>query len=83
MALIDSYEKEDIAGNHMAYELHHTASTGRWRVICWQGEDKDNLELHWDIDYKVVGYKDGNPNRQITEPFTETEARAEFERWRK
>lgn len=82
MALIESYIKTDIGGQTHELELHHQADQDRWHVVCWYGYDPENLECAWDKDYKVVGYVDGNPNRQITEPFTEAEARAEFERWR-
>jgi len=82
MALIDSHQHTDISGQFQLFELHKQAEGDRWHVMCWTGEDEDSLDLHWDVNYKVVGYVDGNPNRQITEPFTEAEARAEFERWR-
>lgn len=74
MPLIDSYTNKE--GSTL--ELHHQEADNRWHIICWNADG----ELHWDIDYIVLGYVDGNPNRQLTKAFTEAEARAEFERWR-
>lgn len=78
MALIEEYTN----ANGDELELHHQEAGDRWHVICWKAGENNSLELHWDVDYIVTGLVDGNPNKQITRPMTEDEARAEFNRWR-
>lgn len=88
MALIESYHKTDIQGQTWLLELYHVRE--RWEVWCWkvemldgkQGPPWGECEHHWDVSGVVTGYKDGNPNFPIREPFTEETAKAEFEKWR-
>jgi hypothetical protein len=93
VAVVDSYEKTDIQGQTCLFELHFVQ--GKWEVWCWNVEHAfdppkpgqqpqyASIEHRWDVSGKTVGYKDGDPDFPIREPFTEETARAEFERWRK
>lgn len=88
MAVIDSYVKTDIQERSWLYELYFVRD--KWEVICWEvtlsGDPRapyDSIDHRWNVAGVVVGYRDGDPNRPIREPFTEETARAEFEKWRR
>ena len=85
MALIETYSKTDIQGRTYEYNLRQ-AENGSWFVDCWEiekiSEEEDSASHHWTTDGKVIGYRHGNPNFPIREPFTEETAREEFEKWR-
>lgn len=81
MPVIEQYEHVDMGGNHIAVELRRNEA-GRWSVVCWQGPDAENLDLHWEMHNKVTKMSpDGNRILEAI-PYDETLAREEFERWR-
>lgn len=67
--LIESY----VNPNEDTIELHKTNEA--WSVLCWNKGD----DLMWEVR-GVVTSDDGR--RQTRRPYTEEEARAEFNRWR-
>ena len=78
--IVETYTKQDIQDQYHKYSL--LTDGERWSVICESGYNEDDLEFAWEVNGVLTGYKDGNPNREIREPFTEETARAEFEKWR-
>jgi hypothetical protein len=86
---LDTIRKYNLSGTY-DYCLLKESGGDRWKVQCWElvpeerrvtGEPEE-FDFQWEVTGKVVGYVDGNPNREIREPFTEETAREEFNRWR-
>jgi hypothetical protein len=81
---IDSFTIQDIQDQYHTYDLLQAGNS--WSVMCFSGEDPEDLEFQWEVrGYWKGGVEDGI-GRNVGGtwlPFNEELARKEFERWRK